>query len=119
MSVIEASDRRAAQRRVQHAAELRVGAAGVEDGLIKQQRIGDAVAHEGVDLQALIVGHQHFLALVVERENALVDIDHRIDERPLEIEARRVDEVAHRLAEPQDQRLFGRIDDERRHRCDE
>ena len=74
------------------------------------------VAHEGVDLQALIVGHQHFLALVVERENALVDIDNRVDKRPLEIEARRVDEVAHRLAEPQDERLFGRIDDERRHR---
>ena len=76
------------------------------------------VAHEGVDLQALIVGHQHFLALVVEREDALVDIDDRVDERPLEIEARRVDEVAHRLAEPQDERLFGRIDDERRHRRD-
>ena len=30
------------------------------------------LAHEGVDLQALIVGHQHFLARVVERENALV-----------------------------------------------
>ena len=34
-----------------------------------------------VDLKALIVRHQHFLALVVERENALVDIDHRVDER--------------------------------------
>src|ERR1700733_3219992 len=74
------------------------------------------VAHEGVDLQALIVRHQHFLALVVERQNALVDIDHRVDKRPLEIEARRVDEVAHRLAETQDERLLGRIDDKRRHR---
>ena len=116
MSVIDASDKAAAQRRVQHAAELRVGAARVEDRLIEQQRIGDAVAHEGVDLEALIVGHQHFLALVVEREDALVDIDDRVDKRPLEIEARRVDEVAHGLAEPQDERLFGRIDDECRHR---
>ena len=118
MSVIEASDKRAAKRRIQHAAKLGVGAAGVGDGLIEQQRIVDLVAHEGVDLQPLIVGHQHFLALVVERENALVDIDHRIDERPLEIEARGVDEVAHRLAETQDQRLFGGIDDECRHRRD-
>ena len=74
------------------------------------------IAHEGVDLQALIVGHQHFLALVVESENALVDIDNRVDKWPLEIEARRVDEVAHGLAEPQDQSLFGRIDDKGRHR---
>ena len=104
-----------AKRGVQHAAQLRVRAADVEDGLIKQQRIGDTVAHEGVDLQALIVGHQHFLALVVEGENALVDIDDRVDKRPLEVEARRVDEVAHRLTESQDERLFGRVDDKRRH----
>ena len=79
---------------------MRVGAPRVADRLIKQERVSNAVAHEGVDLETLIVGDQHFLALVVEGENALVDIDYVIDKRPLEIEARRVDEVAHRLAEP-------------------
>src|SRR5271166_5789789 len=107
---------RAPERRVQHAAELRVGAAGVEDGLVKEERIGDAVAHERVDLKPLVVRHQHFLALVVERENALVDVDNRVDERPLEVKARSADQVAHRLAEAQHQRLLDRVDDEYRHR---
>jgi hypothetical protein len=102
---------------------LRVGAARVEDRLIKQQRIGDTVAHEGVDLQALIVGHQHFLTFVVKRQNTLVDIDSRVDEGHLEVEARRANEIPDRLPEAQHQRLLGRVDDEGRHPdeydCDE
>ena len=74
------------------------------------------IAHERVDLEPLVVRHQHFLALVVERENALVDIDDGVDERPLEVEARSADQVAHRLAEAKHERLFGRVDDEHRHR---
>ena len=74
---------RAAQRRIQHAAELRVGALDVEHRLIEPQRIGDPVAHEGVDLEPLVLGDQHLLPLVVEREDALVDVDDRVDERDL------------------------------------
>ena len=93
--------KRGAQRRIQHAAELCVGALHVEHGLIKQQRVGDAIAHESVDLKALIVGHQDFLSLVFERKDAFVDIYDIVDKRHLHVEARSADEVAYGLAEAQ------------------
>ena len=117
MSVIEASDKVRRSAEFSIPPELRVGAAGVEYGLIKEQGIGDAIAHVGVDLEPLVVGHQHLLRLAVEREDPFVDIDHGVGERPFEIETGRADQIAHRLAETQDERLFGGIDDEYRHPC--
>ena len=81
MSTIEASDN------VRRSAELSMppncasAPLIVEHRLIEQQRVGDAVAHEGVDFEPLVLRDQHFLALVVEGEDALVDIDDRVDER--------------------------------------
>jgi hypothetical protein len=61
-----------------------------------------------------ILGDQHLLARIVEGENALVDVDDGVDERDFGVQARLADEVAHRLAEAQHQRLLGRIDGEER-----
>ena len=72
------------------------------------------VTHESVHLEPLIVGDQNLLAALVEIEDPFVDVDDGIDEGPLRIEAGRVDEVAHRLAESQHERLFGRVDGEQR-----
>ena len=88
----------------------------IEHRLIEQQRVFDAIADEGVDLEPLIVGDQHFLALIVERQDALVDINHAINEGRACVKTGIVDEVAHRLAEAQHQRLLGRIDGEQRER---
>ena len=54
---------------------------------IHQQRIDDAVAREGVDLEPALVGRQHLLALHVDVLHALVDPDDLIDERNREGEA--------------------------------
>ena len=84
--------------------------------MIEQQRVLDAVAHEGVDFEPLVVGDQNFLALVVEGEDALVDIDHVVDDRQLGVQAGGFDEIADGLSEAQHQRLFGRIDGEEHRR---
>ena len=78
--------------------------------MIEHQGIDDAVAHESVDFEPLIFRHQHFLPLVVERQNPPVDIDDVIDERRLQVQSRSVDHVADRLAEAQHQSLLGGID---------
>ena len=67
--------------------------------MVEQQRIGDAVAHEGVDFEPLVLSDQHFLSLIVELEDALVDVDDRVDEGHARVQPRLADEVAHRLAE--------------------
>ena len=46
-----------------------------------RQRIDDAVAGEGVDLEPQLVGREHRLPLHVEIEHALVDPDDLLDER--------------------------------------
>ena len=48
---------------------------------VHQQRIDDAVAGEGVDLEPALVGRQHLLALHVDIEHALVDPHHLLGER--------------------------------------
>ena len=75
-------------------------------GLVEFQRVGDAVAHEGVHLQPLVVGRQHFLLRQFQIEDAIVDQDHGFDPGQLEVNARLGDEAG-RLAEAQDQRLLG------------
>src|SRR3546814_2905724 len=47
---------------------------------VHPHRIGDAKAREGVDLQTLLVGRQHLLALHVDAQDALVDLLDRIGE---------------------------------------
>ena len=73
--------------------------------LIEPQRIDDLVAREGIDHEPLLVGGDDFLRRIFEIENALVDIDHVVDERHLVIEAGLGDH-AHRVAEAQHQRLL-------------
>src|SRR3546814_13543603 len=48
---------------------------------VHAHRIGDAKTREGVDLQPLLVGRQHLLALHVHAEDALVDILDAVGER--------------------------------------
>ena len=67
----------AAHGRVQHRAELVVGADDAVDGLIEAQRIDDAIADEAVDLEALIVGGEHFQIRALDIENAIVE-DHDV-----------------------------------------
>jgi len=55
----------------------------------------------------LVVGHQDFLALVVERQNPLVDIDSCVDEGHLKVEARGANEIPDRLPETQHLTLRG------------
>ena len=51
----------AAQRRVEQDRELRVGALDRADRLVEAQRIVDAIAREGIDHEALLVGGDHLL----------------------------------------------------------
>ena len=101
----------AAQRRVEQDGELRIGALDRAERLVEAQRILDAVPRKGVDHQPLLVGGDHFLRRRFQVEDALVDVDHAVDERHLEVEAGLTDH-AHRLAEPNDQRLLRLIDGE-------
>ncbi len=103
----------AAQRGVQERRQLDVGSLDRADALIELQRVLDAVAGEGVDHQPLLVGGDHFLRWVFEIEDALVDVDHGVDERRLEMQARLGDD-ADGLAEPHHQRLLGLRDGEHR-----
>ena len=88
------------------------------DRLIELQRILDAVAREGIDHEPLLVGGDHLLRRVFQIEDALVDADHAVDQRHLEVQARLGDD-AHRLAEPDHQRLLGLIDREQRRIADD
>ena len=49
--------------------------------MIHAQRIDDAVAREGVDLEPPLVGRQHLLALHVDVAHALVDPHDVLGER--------------------------------------
>ena len=81
--------------------------------LIEAQRILDAVTREGIDHEALLVRRDHFLRRRFEIEDALVDIDDRIDERRLEVQPRLRDRRL-RLTEAQNERLLPLIDGEQR-----
>ena len=77
------------------------------------QRIGDAVAGEGVDHEPLLVAQDQLDRRRVEIEHALVEILDLLDERHLEVQARVLDDVD-RVAELQHQRLLGLMDGEQR-----
>ena len=103
----------AAQRRVQQRRELDVGGLDRADALVEAQRVLDAIAGESVDHQPLLVRGDDFLRRIFQIENALVDRDHGVDERRLEVQAGFGDD-AHGLAEPDHQHLFGLRDREDR-----
>ena len=103
----------APQRRVEQDRELRVGALDRADGLVEAQRLLDAIAREGIDHEALLVGGDHLLRRVFQIEDALVDPDHAVDQRHLEVQAG-LGHDADRLAEPDHQRLLRLIDGEQR-----
>ena len=96
----------AAQCRVQQRGQLQIGRLDRADALVKPQGILDAVTGEGIDHQPLLIRGDHLLRGIFEIENALVDRDHGVDERRLEIQAGFGDD-ADRLAEPHHQHLFG------------
>ena len=85
-----------------------VGALDSADGLVEAQRIDDAVAHESVDLDALIVGGEHLLFRTLQVKDTIVQENDRLDEGYLEMQAGIGDEPAsgNRLAEAQHKRLF-------------
>ena len=101
----------AAQRRVEQGRQPRIGAFDHADGLIELQRVGDAIAREGIDHQPLLVGGDDLLRGVFEIENALVDGDDAVEQRELEVQAR-LGDGADRLAQPHHQHLVGLIDRE-------
>ena len=57
----------------------------VAHGLIEQQRIGDAIAREGIDDDALLVGRRHLLRRGIEIEDALVEVVDRLHHRDLPV----------------------------------
>ena len=67
---------------------LLVRFADIVHRLVEQHRIGDAVAGEGVDDQALLVRQDRLDERHVQIEHALVEIDHVLDEGDLELQSR-------------------------------
>ncbi len=83
------------------------------DGLVEAQRVGDAVAGEGVHHDPPLVAKDHLLALRVEVEQAAVEGNHRLDEGHLHVQPR-VPHHPDRLAELGDQHLLGLMHGEER-----
>src|SRR4029077_11632900 len=92
------------------------------DRLVEFERIGDAVAREGIDDEALAglseggirpgaARGNHLLRRSLDVENALVDIDDALDELKFDVETR-LDDDAARFAQSHDQSLPGLIDGE-------
>ena len=96
----------APHRRNQQGREPRIGALDRAHRLEELQRVIDAIAREGIDHEPLLVGGDDLLRLRLEVENALIDVDHAVDQRELHVEPGLGDDT-HRLAEPDDQRLLG------------
>ena len=108
----------AAQRRVEQGREPPVGALDRADGLIEQQRVLDLVTREGVDHEPLLVRGDHLLRGIFQIENALVDIDHAVDQRDLEVQSGLGDDT-HRLAKTDNEREARLIDREQRRVADD
>ena len=83
----------------------------VAHGLIHAQRIDDAVAGEGVDLEPLLVGGDHLLGRHVEIEDPGVEIGHLLQEGDLPVQAWLFDHAL-RIAVLHHERLFGLVDRE-------
>jgi hypothetical protein len=103
----------AAQRAGEQRREPRIGSLDGADRLIELERVHDLVAGEGIHHEPLLVRRDDFLRRVVEVEDALVDIDHVVDQRDLVVQPRSGDDVD-RLAEANDQGLAGLVDREQR-----
>ena len=98
---------------VQGAAQTVAQARFVVDRLQEAQRIDDAVAGEGIDVDALLVRQDHFLGIRVEIEDALVELDHVLDKGNLEVEPGFADDP-HGFAELQDDDLLALVDGKKR-----
>jgi len=102
--------------RVEHDAEARLGHRNRPDRLKEKQRIDDAIATERVDHQAPLIRGDDLERRGIEVEDALLEIDHVVDQRQLIVDARlifaRLIDRANRIAKAQDQRLLGLVDDE-------
>ena len=85
----------------------------VADRLVVEQRVGDAVAGERVDHEALLVGGDHLLRRSVEIEQAAVEDAHLLHERDFGVEPRRGD-LPLELAELEDERLLALLHGEQR-----
>ncbi len=104
----------AADQRRQPIARRRLGA----DGLVEQQRVGDAIAGVGVDDEPLLVRGDDLFRRRLDIEQAFVESDDVLDERPFDVQAGGFHDLP-RLSELQHQRLFGLVDDEQRVRHDD
>ena len=90
----------AAQGGIEHRGELVVGARDAAHGLVEFQRVGDAIAHEGVHFEPLVVGGENLLLRQFEIEDALVHINDGFDQRPFEMQAGFGDEAASGAGSP-------------------
>ena len=108
----------AAQRRIEQNIELRIGGRFRAERLEEAKRILDAVARESVDHQPFLVGGDHFLRRRLQIEDALVDVDHIVDERQFDVQPRLVDH-AHHLPKADHQRLLGLVNRKQRRVADD
>jgi hypothetical protein len=81
------------------------------------ERVDDAEAGEGVDVDPLLVGENDLLHRRVEIEDAIVVVGDVLNERELKFKSRLAFEPD-RIAELKDERLLGLADDEQRARRD-
>src|SRR6185312_9857407 len=87
---------------------LQLVAAG---GSVVGRVVGDPPLHVEVDVDALLLGGEVALRLRVQRQDALVEMQHLLDHRQLEVQARRV-VGTHDAAELQQQRALPLADHE-------
>ena len=79
--------------------------ASVTRALPETQRIDDAVAREGIDVDPLLIGEQNLLHRRIQIENTPVEVLDVLDERHFELQPGLAFD-ADRIAELQDQRLL-------------
>src|SRR3984893_885623 len=101
------------QCRVQQARKPRIGALDIADGLIETQRIGNAIASEGVNYESPLIGSEDFLGRILQIEDAVVDGDDSVDNWNLHMKARLGNDPGW-IAQANHQRLSGLIDSEQR-----
>ena len=96
---------RIAQVRVDDIVQLAFGDRFGRDRLIELQRVDDLVTREGVHHELLLVQGRNFRRGRIIIEHALVEVDHFLNKRCLEMKSRIVD-LALRITELQHQRLL-------------
>ena len=98
---------RVARLAVEDVVEPRLRGALVAQPLQELQRIDDAPAGVGVHPDEPLVLGRHLVGAPVPLEEALVEEVRGLDERHLEVQARRLDRAADRVAELRDDDLLG------------